>query len=473
MSGIDDRTLAAVLARQRLAFRRDGAPPLDARLDALGRLRAAIAGGDDEIVRAVDADFGGRSAHETRFLEIAASLAAIDESVAHLGEWMRPQSVPSAPLLGAAAAFVTPRPLGVVGIIVPWNYPVGLAVTPLVGALSAGNRVMLKASANTPRTADVLKRLLSSAFNDEEVAVVAGGPGLGAAFAALPLDHIFFTGSTDVGRAVMRAAAENLVPVTLELAGKCPVIVAPDYPIESAIQPIAWGKTVSAGQTCVAPDYALVPGGAVARFVDEMRGAFSRMFPAIASNPDYTSIINEREYARIMALLSDAAGKGATLVQTSPAGEGPAGTARRIPPTLVLGATREMAIMREEIFGPILPVVPYDSIDEAIALVNQSPPPLALYLFTDDEPTKEAVVARAPAGGVTINGTLSHMIHEGLPFGGVGPSGIGSYHGRWGFQQFSHAQASLDHGAGRRPIDRLAAPYGPFFDRLVATWLGR
>lgn len=463
--------MRALLDGQRARAAGDGRPALDARRDALVRLRAALIAGAEDLVEAVAADFGGRSPRETRFLEIAAVTSAIDEARLHLQDWMTPLELPPSPLLGAARAMVVPEPKGVVGIIVPWNYPVGLALGPLVAALAAGNRVMLKPSTATPRTTGVLRRLLAGAFDDHQVAVVSGAPGLGEPFAALPFDHLLFTGSSAVGRAVMRAAADNLVPVTLELGGKCPVVLAPDYPIEDAAVPVAWGKTLSAGQTCVAPDYALVHRGQRDGFVRLLTETLSRFYPTLASNADYSAIISARARTRIRALLADAADRGATLVEINPSGERFGEDSGKMPPTLVLDPTGDMRVMQEEIFGPVLPIVAYDDIDEAIACVNARPRPLALYLFSRDRSTTDTVLARTSSGGVTINGVMSHMLHESLPFGGVGASGMGHYHGRWGFLTFSHLRPIVDHGTARRPADRVTAPYGPFLDRLIETWL--
>ncbi|HEX4347011.1 MAG TPA: aldehyde dehydrogenase family protein [Vicinamibacterales bacterium] len=467
---VDITRLQAILDRQRAAFRRDGAPAIEARRGQLARLRAQLLAGVDRIVQAVSDDFVTRSPRETRFLEIAAVVTAIDTAVAHLADWARPTDVATPTFLGAAHSSAAPRPKGIVGIIVPWNYPVGLALAPLVAAVSAGNRVMLKPSAHTASTAQVLGDIIAAVFSEDEVAVVAGGHGLGEAFASLPFDHLFFTGSTDVGKSVMRAAAANLVPVTLELGGKSPVLIAPGFPVDEAVVPIAWGKTISAGQTCVAPDYALVPHADALVFAARLRGAFERFFPTVADNPDYTAIINDREYARVQRLVADAAARGGEVIQIGE-GEDASRRGRKIPPTVILHATPAMAAMQEEIFGPVLPVVGYGSLDEALAIMNALPSPLAMYLFTHDESVKARVLAGTQAGGVTVNGVLSHMLNDGLAFGGVGASGMGAYHGHAGFLAFSHVQSRLDHGTARRPIDRLTAPYTPFFDRLVDGWL--
>jgi coniferyl-aldehyde dehydrogenase len=364
-------------------------------------------------------------------------------------------------------AQVVYQPLGVVGIISPWNYPVNLALAPLGAALAAGNRVMLKPSEYTPATATLLASLLGDAFPPDQVAVVTGGAEVGAAFAGLPCDHLFFTGSTSVGRVLMRAASENLVPVTLELGGKSPVLVDADYPLERAARSIAAGKLLNAGQTCIAPDYALVPAQEADRFVALFTREVERLYPRLLDNPDYTSIVNQRHYDRLRGLVDDARRKGAKVVEINPAGEDfRSQPARKFPPTALLDVTDAMTVMQDEIFGPVLPIKTYREFDEAIAYINQHPRPLALYYFGRDSDRRQAVLDRTTSGGVTINDTLLHYLQEDLPFGGIGPSGMGSYHGREGFRAFSHAkgvfrQAAINGG------DLLRPPYGKRLGRII------
>jgi coniferyl-aldehyde dehydrogenase len=390
----------------------------------------------------------------------------------HLGAWMKPErrAVPLHFLPGRA--WVVYQPLGVVGIISPWNYPVSLALSPLATALAAGNRVMLKPSEYTPATADLMARLLGEAFPEDEVAVVVGGPDVGTAFSSLPFDHLFFTGSGSVGRAVMRAASENLVPVTLELGGKSPALVDNDCPLDRAARSIAHAKLLNAGQTCVAPDYALVPAEQVDQFVACFADQVKLMFPRLVDNPDYTSIVSPRHYQRLNRLVADARSKGARVVELNPAGEDFEGqTGRKFTPTLLLDVTESMTAMQDEIFGPVLPVKGYRDFDQAIAFINSQPRPLALYYFGHDRGHRAQVLSRTTSGGVTINDALLHYLQDDLPFGGVGASGMGTYHGREGFLTFSHRKAVFQQAA-LSGADLLRPPYGKRIERIARLLMG-
>jgi acyl-CoA reductase-like NAD-dependent aldehyde dehydrogenase len=362
--------------------------------------------------------------------------------------------------------------LGVVGIISPWNYPVNLALCPLVDALAAGNRAMIKPSELVPETAALLRDLVAEAFPTDQVTVVTGGAEVGEAFARLPFDHLVFTGSTRIGRLVMRAASENLVPVTLELGGKSPAIVGPDFSARSAAERILSGKLFNAGQTCIAPDYVLLPSGATEGFVEGCKQAVAKMYPTIENNPDYTSIVSDRHLARLRGYLQDAKAKGARVVEIVPPGEAVAkadaseAPSRKLPPSLVLDPTEEMTVMQEEIFGPILPIVTYQKLDDAIGYVNDHPRPLALYYFGHDKAAIDRVLAETFAGGVGINETLLHFAQDDLPFGGIGPSGMGQYHGREGFDAFTKLkpvfrQARVNTTGLMRP------PYTKLLERLL------
>ncbi len=360
-----------------------------------------------------------------------------------------------------ASARVLYQPLGVVGIIVPWNYPLYLAIGPLIGALAAGNRVMLKMSESTPATGQLLKDLLAQVFTEDQVAVVLGEADVGIAFSRLPFDHLLFTGSTSIGRQVMRAAADNLTPVTLELGGKSPAIVSAGVPLEDAAERIAFGKTLNAGQTCVAPDYVLVPKDRLEGFVEAYRQVIQRFYPQLSDNPDYTSIINPRQYARLQDYLDDAQTRGARLLPLFEQGQ-----ARRMPHHLLLNVTDEMRVMQDEIFGPLLPVVPYDDLQQALAYVNARPRPLALYYFGYDKAEQQAVLENTHSGGVCLNDTLLHVAQDDLPFGGVGPSGMGHYHGHEGFLTFSKAKGVFvkqRFNAARM----IYPPYGKALQKLV------
>jgi coniferyl-aldehyde dehydrogenase len=461
--------LRATFERQRAAFLREAAPSATQRKETLGRLRRLLIGREDEIAAAIDRDFGHRSRHETLLGEIFLTAESIKHAIQHLNSWMKPErrSVPFQ--FRPARAEVMYQPLGVVGIISPWNYPVSLALSPLAAALAAGNRVMLKPSEFTPATSELLSRLLSEAFPSEQVAVVTGGAEVGSEFAALPFDHLLFTGGTATGRKIMQAASENLVPVTLELGGKSPVLVDTGYPLESAARNIAAGKLFNAGQTCIAPDYVLVQKAEAERFANLYADAVKQMYPSLAANPDYTSVINQRHYERLRALVDDARNKGAKVVEINPAGEEMgAGAGRKLAPTLLLNVTDEMAAMQQEIFGPVLPVKTYGDLDEALAYINHHPRPLALYYFGRNVERQQRVLQRTTAGGVTINATMLHYLQEDLPFGGVGPSGMGAYHGREGFLTFSHQKPVLRQ-ARFNSSRLLQPPYGRLIERMIAA----
>ena len=430
---------ARLLAAQRV--RACAAPSLKERRDSLRLLENALRGSQDEFVAAISADFGNRSRPETLLAEVAPALAAIRFARRHLAGWMRPRRRRVGINFRPGRAWVEYQPLGCVGIVSPWNYPLLLTLSPLADALAAGNRVLIKPSELTPRFSELLARLIARNFDAAEVAAVLGGPEVGASFARLPFDHLLFTGSTSVGRRVMAAAAEHLTPVTLELGGKSPAIVCDDYDLARAARSVAVGKFFNAGQTCIAPDYALVPAAKADAFAEAVLAATRKLYPTISANPDYTAIINDRHRARLEALVSEAEAAGARVMHHGAgSGEG------RIEPCVVLGAPDNCALMQDEIFGPVLPIVPYGALDEALAYVNARPRPLALYCWTDDQASTRRVLDGTVSGGVTLNSTLLHCAQDDLPFGGVGPSGTGAYHGRDGFLRFSHARAVFKPG---------------------------
>jgi coniferyl-aldehyde dehydrogenase len=453
--------LNAQLARLRAAQQRQ-TPDYAQRVGDLKRLRAAFKARFEDFATAMSADFGRRSRHETLASDCVTVLKEIDHILRHLRSWMRPKQAAADWLFAPARTEVRYQPLGVVGIIAPWNYPLYLALNPLAIAIAAGNHVMLKPSEHLPRTSQLLKEMLFEVFPDDRVVTVLGGPDVAAAFASLPFDHLFFTGSTAVGRKVMAAAAQNLTPVTLELGGKSPAIIAPGYPIETAAERIAAGKFINAGQTCIAPDYVLLPRAAVAPFVAAMKKYISQRYADLAANPDYTSIVNAGQYARLKSYLDQAQAAGAQLVELA---QGDA-SKRVFAPTLVLDARADTAVMQEEIFGPILPLVAVDSIDAAIDYVNARPRPLALYHFDHDKARTERVLERTIAGGVTVNDAVLHIAQDNLPFGGVGPSGMGQYHGREGFLTFTKQKPVL-YQARMSSYALMRPPYGRFADSLL------
>ncbi len=428
--------LDVVFQIQRAAY--DAAPfaEWDERRNRLERLRCLLEDHEAAIETAIDSDFAGRPRIETQFAEIFPSLLEIRGAIKHGRRWMKPRSAGVSKWFLPARANVVPRPLGVVGIIVPWNYPLFLAVSPLVGALVAGNRAMVKMSEFTPAFSELLQRLIAGAFRPNEVAVITGGADIAAQFAALPFDHLLFTGSISVGRKVMGAAAQNLTPVTLELGGKTPVVVAPGYPIEHAVQRVLVGKLLNAGQTCIAPDYALVPRAQVPAFVDSARRQARDMYPAGLADADYCSIVNARQYERLAGYLEQARRAGAAVVPLFSGAEHN-DAKHRLAPAVVISPAVDLDVMRDEIFGPLLPVIPYDDLKDATAFINAQPRPLALYWFDNDGKRAESALKNTHAGGVCFNETLMHVAQEDLPFGGVGASGMGHYHGRWGFDTFS------------------------------------
>ncbi len=418
-------TAADLFAKQAAAFQAAPYPSAADRRANLTRLLRAVLAHQDELATAIDRDFAGRSRDEVLFSEIYVAVNAIRHARSYVRRWMAPRPRHVGWPLQPAQAWVLPQPLGVVGIIVPWNYPVFLSMAPLAGALAAGNRVMLKPSEFTPETSALLARIISEAFPPDLVAVALGDAAVGRAFAQLPFNHLLFTGATSVGREVMRAAAENLTPVTLELGGKSPAIVAPDANIVRAAADIAYGKLLNSGQTCIAPDYVLVPGASLRPFVEALRQAVERYYP----DGKYTSIINDKHRQRLRDYLEEAAARGVETITMS--------ATRGLAPTILINPPDDLRVMREEIFGPILPLKTYATLNQAIAYVNQQERPLALYLFTRSQSTIDSVLTRTISGGVCINDTLLHIAAEDLPFGGVGGSGMGHYHGQEGFDTFS------------------------------------
>ena len=458
-----DTDLEATFAAQRKAFTGNPMPPAAQRRQWLKSLREALLANQQQLIEAIDTDFSGRSADETLLAELLPSVQGIRHAERHLRRWMRPARRAVGLAFQPASARVLYQPLGVVGIIVPWNYPLFLAIGPLTCALAAGNRVMLKLSEATPASAQALKTLLERVFPEDLVSVVLGEVAVGQAFARLPFDHLLFTGATSVGRQVMLAAAQNLTPVTLELGGKSPAIVSASVPLDAAAERIAFGKTLNAGQTCVAPDYVLVPRERLEAFSDAYSDAVHRFYPRIADNPDYSAIINPRQLQRLQQLLDDARAKGARVVDLYP--DEPR-QGRRLPPHLLLQVSDDMHVMQDEIFGPLLPLVPYDSLDDALAYINQRPRPLALYYFGYARAEQEHVLQHSHSGGVCLNDTLLHVAQDDLPFGGIGPSGMGHYHGHEGFLTFSKAKAVL--AKQRLNAARLIyPPYGKALQRLV------
>jgi coniferyl-aldehyde dehydrogenase len=441
------------------------APTAAERLDRLARLRAAVSENEARFEQAISADFGHRSTTETAIAETLLVLGEIKHATKHLKKWMAPQRVSTALQFMPAKNRLIPQPLGVVGIIAPWNYPLQLTLAPAVGALAAGNRVMIKPSELVPRFSALLKEVIAAKFDATEIVVTGIDDDIAKTFASLPFDHLIFTGSTRVGRLVAEAAGRNLTPVTLELGGKSPVIVDRSADIGQAAARIAYAKLLNAGQTCIAPDYALVPQGQVQDFAERVQANMLTMFGTDPDNEDYTSIVSDRHYARLEGLVADAAAKGATVMQAAKPNDPGWKSKRKFPPTIVVGATSDMTIMQEEIFGPLLPIMGYRDAGEPVAYINRHDRPLALYWFGKDDAARDEVLARTVSGGVTVNDCLFHFTQINQPMGGVGASGTGAYHGEWGFRTLSKLKPVFYRSALNRLAD-LYPPYGAKIARL-------
>ncbi|MCC6197931.1 MAG: coniferyl aldehyde dehydrogenase [Burkholderiales bacterium] len=461
-----------VLQRQQAAFRADGAPSAALRIDRIDRTIALLLANQRRICDAMAEDYSWRSHDHTRLSDLLLPLGALKHARRHVRRWMRPQR--RRPELGlgwlGAKAIVRYQPLGSIGIMVPWNFPVAIGLSPLAEALAAGNRAMLKLSEFTPATARLLIELLAARFDESEVAAFVGDAEVGAAFAALPFDHLVFTGSPRVARRVMRAAADNLTPVTLELGGKSPTIVGRGADLAQAAARIWAGKAINGGQACIAPDYVLVHEDDREALIGHMTAAVARMFPTLRDNPDYTAQVTPAQHARMMSYVEDARARGVRVVEINPARETFAAPVRKVPPTLFVDPPDDAAVMRDEIFGPLLPVLTYRRIDDAVAYVNDRPRPLALYYFGDDAREAEQVLASTTSGGVCVNDVMQHVFQGALPFGGCGNSGFGRYHGGEGFKAFSVARGV--YVAPRVDVLRvLRPPYGAVFRRVLGLLL--
>ena len=457
-----------VLQAQRRAFEDNRYPSYAQRRDRLSQLKTLLHTHREEIIEALHQDFGHRSRDETLIAEVASTVAHIEYVARHLASWMRPRRRATSMWFLPGTNRIQAQPLGVVGVMVPWNYPLNLALVPLIVAFAAGNRVMIKMSEYTPASTALLQRMLAKAFDTSEVAVFGGDAPASAAFAALPFDHLMFTGSTSVGRKVMQAAVANLTPVTLELGGKSPVVVGAGADIAETAERILWGKVFNAGQTCVAPDYLLVPRGTAREFVLQFARKYAEFLPQGAAGADYTAVIDQRNCDRLLALIEQAGQSAEDVVPLEPISDELL-ACRKLPTTLVLNPDLDSRLMREEIFGPILPLIEVDSVADAIAYINANDRPLALYFFGNSEREQDQVLKTTHAGGVTINDVMLQFLQTSQPFGGVGASGMGRYHGVEGFNTFSHLKPVFtQRGVGRfTGLKMLYPPYGPLSRRLV------
>ncbi|RZG86439.1 coniferyl aldehyde dehydrogenase [Acinetobacter venetianus] len=465
---IESESLQTIFNQQRTAFNAQPYPDLDSRRSKLFNLKKQIIRYQDVIAAAINTDFSSRSIDESKLLDLLGSVLEAEHAIRHLRKWMRPSKRSTELLFLSNRLRVQYQPKGVVGVVVPWNFPVYLALGPLVAALAAGNRVMIKLPEVTPATNAVIKRMLAEIFNEDEVAVFGEEISDPSLFTTLPFNHIVFTGSPAIGRVVMRAAAENLTPVTLELGGKSPALVSRNYPLADAAKRILHGKATNCGQICVAPDYALVPKEKVREFAETCKTNFTVMYgQTISSNTNYTSIVNDQHLKRILEILDDAKQKGAQII---PCGKYDIEQdARRMPVHIVLNCTPEMRILKEELFGPILPVVAYDSLDDAIAYIQNGERPLALYCFTHDSNERDYILKQTHSGGVTINDWGWHVVNHDAPFGGIGNSGMGTYHGEEGFRELSHAKTIFIRHRFF-PTQLFYPPYGTWVQKLALSF---
>ena len=464
--------MRALLESQRSDFLAEGPVSAATRLDRLDRGIDALVRFADKLAEAVNSDFSCRPREITMLTDVAASITPMKHAKKHLRQWMKGEKRPTVfplNLLGGRSR-IEYQPLGVVGIISPWNFPVSMVFAPMSGALAAGNRIMVKPSEFTPATSEVLATMIKSAYDPKEVTVFTGGPEVGQAFSNLPLDHLLFTGATSVARHIMAAAARNLVPVTLELGGKSPVIISRSADLEKSLGRIMLGKTMNAGQICLAPDYLLVPEEKLHDVIATAQQVVAAMYPTLLDNAQYTSVINERHYQRLNGYLEEARERGVKVIEINPAGEDfsrQQGT-HKIPPTLIPEPPEDLKLLQEEIFGPLLPIRTYREFSETVDYINSRPRPLAAYYFGDDAEEQNSVETRTTSGGMCINDVIMHISQEDLPFGGVGPSGMGSYHGIEGFRTFSHAKSI--YRQTRMNIGKLSGilpPYGKTTEKSI------
>jgi coniferyl-aldehyde dehydrogenase len=473
-----ENRMLEVLKGQRAAYLAEGAVSAATRRDRLSRGIDVLLRHQERLIEALDSDFSCRARQVTLLTDVATSVAPLKHAMKHLEKWMRGErrsTMFPINLLGGRSR-VEYQPLGVVGVISPWNFPVNLTFGPLAGILAAGNRAMIKPSEFTPATSEVMAEMVREAYDEKEVALFTGGPEVGEEFSGLPFDHLLFTGATSIARHIMSAAARNLVPVTLELGGKSPVILSRSADLEQAAQRIMLGKTLNAGQICLAPDYLMVPEEQLEAVIETLKRCTGEMYPTLLSNPEYTSVINDRHYQRLQSYLQELEASGTEVIPINPAGEDFAGQegTRKIAPTLVRQPSENSRIMEEEIFGPLLPILTYSNFSETIDYVNAHPRPLAAYYFGNDSEEEDAVLTRTTSGGVCINDVIMHVMQEDLPFGGVGPSGIGAYHGHEGFKTFSHAKAV--YRQSRLNVAKLGGmlpPYGSATEKTIKMQVKR
>ena len=468
-----EQRMLQVLEAQRQDYLRAGAVSAETRIDRLDRGIDVLLKYQDKVIEALNSDFSCRAREVSLLTDIAASVTPLKHARKHLQKWMKPQKRPTMfplNLLGGRSR-IEYQPLGVVGVISPWNFPVNLTFGPLAGILAAGNRALIKPSEFTPATSEVMAEMVAEAWDEKEVALFTGGPEVGQAFSGLPFDHLLFTGATSVARHIMAAAARNLVPVTLELGGKSPVILSRSADIEKSLERIMVGKTLNAGQICLAPDYLMVPEEKLEAVIAAAQKAVSAMYPTILDNPQYTAVVNQRHFERLQGYLQEAQERGTRTVVINPAGEDFQAREgnRKIPPTLISQPADDLKVMQEELFGPLLRIRTYQDFNETIDYVNANPRPLAAYYFGEDKAEEEAVLTRTTSGGACVNDVIMHIMQEELPFGGVGPSGMGAYHGEEGFRTFSHAKSVYRQAnANVGKLGGMLPPYGKATEKTIS-----
>lgn len=473
-----EETMKAALDAQREDYIQEGVVTAETRIDRLQRAIDVLVKYSDELVDALNTDFTCRSREVSLLTDVGAGIAPMKHAIKHLRSWMKPEKRPTMfpmNLMGGRSR-IEYQPLGVVGIIAPWNFPVNMVFAPLAGVLAAGNRAMIKPSEYTPATSAVMVKMIEEAFDPKEVAIFDGGPEVGQAFSGLPFDHMIFTGATSIARHIMAAASRNLVPLTLELGGKSPVVISRSADLEKSLGRIMMGKTLNAGQICLAPDYLLVPEEKLPQVIEAAHNAVAQMYPKLLDNNEYTSVINERHYKRLTGYLEEAESRGQQIIAINPGNEdfsAQDGTLK-IPPTLLPEAADDLSVMEEEIFGPLLPIRTYKNFEDTIAYINSKPRPLAAYYFGEDKEEEQAMTSRTTSGGFCVNDVIMHVMQEELPFGGVGPSGMGAYHGEAGFKTFSHAKSIYSQASiNIAKLGGMLPPYGKATENTIKMQVKR
>ena len=464
--------LQAALQAQRDSYLAEGEVSAATRIDRIDRAISVLVKHAEAISEAMNSDFGCRPREVNLMTDVTGSIECLKHSKKHLKTWMKPEKRPTMfplNLLGGRSS-IEYQPKGVVGVLAPWNFPLGMVFEPLANVLAAGNRAMIKPSEFTPATSALIADMVAEAFDPEELTVFAGGPEVGQAFSALPFDHMIFTGATSIARHIMAAAAKNLVPVTLELGGKSPVVLSRSANLQEAVERVMVGKMLNAGQVCIAPDYLMVPEEDLDDVVEHATAIVSQMYPSLLNNEQYTAMVNGRHYDRMHDNLKDAEQRGIKTVTINPANEDFTDNPnQKVPPTLIINPDDDAICMQDEIFGPLLPIKTYKKFEDTIGYINAHPRPLAAYYFGDDTAEEKRFLTGTTSGGVSINDVMFHMLQKDLPFGGVGPSGMGAYHGMEGFKTFSHAKG-IYRQPKRIPVAKLAGfmpPYGPASEKSI------